>query len=198
MMKFMIYSKRNFLSMKMLYSCLKNLCLIILIRWHAKHAFIYFFTSWFIVNQWYFRFNNSNVLLTSKWFAWKSSWFCLNNKRRMKSTKTYQMFLKYTRSSFKRQFLFMHCAVASFFDEDCMSAFESFSFWVSKLRFINCDSTQWKRIRWASWSFFCSARNTMRSFKKRETKTSLIIAIFSTISWFMHFALSRKTKISFS
>jgi hypothetical protein len=133
--------------------------------------------------------------LTSKWFAWKSSWFCLNNNRRIKSARTYHAFLKHKRSSSKRQFLHIRCEVASSFDCDCVSAFELFSFSFSKLRFINYDSTQWKRIRWASWSFFCSIKNAMRNFKERETKTSFIIAIFSTISRFTHFASSRKMKV---
>jgi hypothetical protein len=90
----------------------------------------------------------------------------------------------------------MRCAITSFFNDDCVSTFESFLF--SKLRFINRDSTQWKRICWANWSFFCNAKNAMRNFKERETKTSFIIAIFSTISRFTHFASLKKTKISFS
>ncbi len=38
----------------------------------------------------------------------------------------------------------------------------------------------------------------MRNFKKRVTKTSFIIAIFSTISWFTHFASSKRMKVYFT
>ncbi len=136
--------------------------------------------------------------MTLKWFSWKSSWFFLNNNRHIKSARTYQTFLKHQKSSSKRQFLHIRCAVASSSDCDCVSTFKLFSFSFSKFRFINCDSTQWKRIRWTSWSFFCSAKSAIRSFKKRQTKTSFIIAIFSTIFRFTHFASSRKIKMKLS
>ncbi len=113
----------------------------------------------------------------------------------MRFAETYHAFLKHKRSSFKRQFLLICCAIASFFvDARCESESSSFTF--SELRFIDCDSTQWERIRWASWSFSCSARSAMRSFKKRETKTSFIVATFSIDFLFMMSFLTR-TKVSF-
>ncbi len=113
----------------------------------------------------------------------------------MKFAKTYHAFLKHKRSLFKCQFLLICCVTALFFDNArCVS--ESFSLTLSKLRFIDCDSTQWERIRWANWSFFCSVRSAMRSFKKRETKTSFIVATFSIDSLFM-MSFSTRTRISF-
>ncbi len=141
------------------------------------------------------RFNNSSIFLTLKCFACKSSWFCLSNNLRMKFAKTYYAFLKHKRSSFKRQFLLICCAIASFFDNArCES--ESFSLTFSELRFIDCDSTQWDCIRWASWSFFYSVKNAMRSFKERETKTSFIIATFS-INFLSMMSFLTHTRISF-
>ncbi len=91
--------------------------------------------------------------------------------------------------------MLIYCAIASFFDNvRCES--ESFSLTFSKLRFIDCDSTQWKHIRWASWSFFYNVKNAMRNFKKRETKTSFIVATFSIDFLFMMSSLTR-IKISF-
>jgi hypothetical protein len=91
--------------------------------------------------------------------------------------------------------LLICCVIASFFDNTrCES--ESFTFTFSELRFIDCDSTQWERIPWASWSFFCSIKNAMRNFKKRETKTLFIVTIFSIDFLFMISFLTR-IKVSF-
>ncbi len=130
-----------------------------------------------------------------KCFACESSWFCLSNNLRMKLAKTYHAFLKHKRSSFKRQFLLICYAVASFFyNARCES--ESFSLTFLKLRFIDCDSTQWERICWASWSFSCSVKNAMRNFKEYETKTSFIVATFS-IDFLSMMSFLTRTKISF-
>ncbi len=113
----------------------------------------------------------------------------------MKFAEMYHAFLKHKKSSFKRQFLLIYCAAASFFD-NARCVFESFSFTFSELRFIDCNLTQWERIRWTNWSFSCSAKNAMRSFKERETKTSFIVVTFSIDSLFM-MLFSTRTKISF-